>query len=90
MLAKAVCQLHISWLTHRFREQARSHNLTEFGHQTAVLCFSVGAGLPAMQTPRYIRHNQLMLSQASQLPHLTELSFQYQVGCQAASAVLLI
>ncbi len=28
----------------------------------------VGAGLPAMQTTRYIRHTQLMPSQASQLP----------------------
>ncbi|TSD77217.1 hypothetical protein FFI16_012570 [Pseudomonas sp. KBS0710] len=36
------------------------------------ICFSVGAGLPAMQTPRYIRHTDLMLSQASQLPPLTE------------------
>ncbi|AUO21727.1 hypothetical protein C0058_06880 [Pseudomonas sp. NC02] len=35
------------------------------------LCFSVGAGLPAMQTPRCIRQTQLMPSQASQLPHLT-------------------
>ncbi|MDQ0669170.1 hypothetical protein QF039_003470 [Pseudomonas sp. W2I6] len=34
-------------------------------------CFSVGAGLPAMQTPRWIRQTQLMPSQASQLPHLT-------------------
>ncbi|MGU3309372.1 hypothetical protein ACLBW8_24300, partial [Pseudomonas sp. M5A4_2d] len=33
------------------------------------ICFSVGAGLPAMQTPRYIRNSQLMPSQASQLPH---------------------
>ncbi|TSD76380.1 hypothetical protein FFI16_008135 [Pseudomonas sp. KBS0710] len=32
-------------------------------------CFSVGAGLPAMQTPRYIRYTELMLSQASQLQH---------------------
>ncbi|RQO43953.1 hypothetical protein DBR46_29785, partial [Pseudomonas sp. KBW05] len=29
---------------------------------------NVGAGLPAMQTTRYIRHTQLMPSQASQLP----------------------
>ncbi|RAH01475.1 hypothetical protein DJ480_17840 [Pseudomonas sp. Leaf98] len=35
-------------------------------------CFSVGTGLPAMQTSRYIRYTQLMLSQASQLPPLTE------------------
>ncbi|TVT89881.1 hypothetical protein FPT15_16185 [Pseudomonas sp. RGB] len=28
--------------------------------------------MPAMQAPRHIRHNQLMPSQASQLPHLTE------------------
>ena len=56
--------------------QAASHNFTEFGHQTTVLCFSVGAGLPAMQATRYIRHNQLMPSQASQPPHLVEISFQ--------------
>ncbi|QHD07667.1 hypothetical protein PspR76_18880 [Pseudomonas sp. R76] len=67
-----------------------SHNLTEFGVQTSVLCFSVGAGLPAMQAPRCIRQNQLMPSQASHLPHLIEFSFQDQVGCQAASAWLLI
>ncbi|TSD78072.1 hypothetical protein FFI16_017210 [Pseudomonas sp. KBS0710] len=36
------------------------------------MSFSVGAGLPAMQTPRYIRHTELMLSQASQLPPLIE------------------
>ncbi|QHD06624.1 hypothetical protein PspR76_13220 [Pseudomonas sp. R76] len=42
--------------------QAASHNFTEFGDQTTVLCFSVGAGLPAMHATRYIRHNQLMLS----------------------------
>ncbi|MRU49698.1 hypothetical protein FIV37_05180 [Pseudomonas gessardii] len=29
----------------------------------------VGAGLPAMQTPRYISCIEVMLSQASQLPH---------------------
>ncbi|MGU3310036.1 hypothetical protein ACLBW8_27675, partial [Pseudomonas sp. M5A4_2d] len=44
-------------------------------------CFSVGAGLPAMQTPRYIRHTQLMPSQrfggpTSQLPHLIEFQLQ--------------
>ncbi|TLG87629.1 hypothetical protein FEM54_29830 [Pseudomonas edaphica] len=39
---------------------------------TLRIFFSVGAGLPAMQTPRYIRHTELMLSQASQLPPLTE------------------
>ncbi|RTX98626.1 hypothetical protein EJ576_15370 [Pseudomonas sp. C 49-2] len=30
---------------------------------------SVGAGLPAMQTPRCSRYTEVMLSQASQLPH---------------------
>ncbi|KAB0476024.1 hypothetical protein F7R12_09240 [Pseudomonas tolaasii] len=30
----------------------------------------VGAGLPAMQTPRYLRQTRLMPSQASQLPQL--------------------
>jgi len=28
----------------------------------------VGAGLPAMQTPRHFRQTEVMLSQASQLP----------------------
>ena len=46
--------------------------------------------MPAMQTPRSISDKQLMPSQASQLPHLIEFSFHYQVGCQAASALLLI
>ncbi|PSL91625.1 hypothetical protein C7U57_24465 [Pseudomonas sp. R9.37] len=32
-------------------------------------CFSVGAGLPAMQAPRCISNTQSMPSQASQLPH---------------------
>ncbi|WP_213017776.1 hypothetical protein, partial [Pseudomonas fluorescens] len=41
------------------------------------ICLSVGAGLPAMQTPRCIRHTELMPSQrcddsTSQLPPLTE------------------
>ena len=31
---------------------------------------SVGAGLPAMQTPRCISYTEVMLSQASQLPPL--------------------
>ncbi|OYU04862.1 MAG: hypothetical protein CFE47_24335 [Pseudomonas sp. PGPPP1] len=30
---------------------------------------SVGAGLPAMQTPRSFSNTEVMLSQASQLPH---------------------
>ncbi|TVT90733.1 hypothetical protein FPT15_12945 [Pseudomonas sp. RGB] len=39
MLANAVCQSAHVWLTHRLREQARSHNLTEFSlhHRTALL-----------------------------------------------------
>src|SRR5471030_1342293 len=92
LLAKGVVQsAHLS-LTHRLREQARSHKLTEFSRQhcTALLCFSVGAGLPAMQAPRWVRYTGLMPSQASQLPHLIEFSFQDQVGCQAASPSLLI
>ncbi|QHD06631.1 hypothetical protein PspR76_13260 [Pseudomonas sp. R76] len=32
----------------------------------------VGAGLPAMQTPRCISDTEPMLSQASQLPHLID------------------
>ncbi|TSD77144.1 hypothetical protein FFI16_012180 [Pseudomonas sp. KBS0710] len=38
-------------------------------------CFSVGAGLPAMQAPLCVRYTELMLSQASQLPPLTEYGF---------------
>ncbi len=34
------------------------------------ICFSVGAGLPAMRAPWCIRHTQSIPSQASQLPHL--------------------
>ncbi|KTC42198.1 hypothetical protein AO260_12020, partial [Pseudomonas sp. ABAC21] len=37
--------------------------------------FSVGAGLPAMQTPQCIRQAQSMPSQASQLPHLIAFTF---------------
>ncbi|TVT88335.1 hypothetical protein FPT15_25255 [Pseudomonas sp. RGB] len=33
------------------------------------LLTNVGAGLPAMQTPRSISYTEVMLSQASQLPH---------------------
>ena len=41
MLAKAECQaIHLS-LTQRIREQARSHNLTEFKCKAVVICFSV-------------------------------------------------
>ncbi|RAH04507.1 hypothetical protein DJ480_01850 [Pseudomonas sp. Leaf98] len=35
---------------------------------SADLSFYVGAGLPAMRLTRYIRHTELMPSQASQLP----------------------
>ncbi|ANF84409.1 hypothetical protein A7J50_0968 [Pseudomonas antarctica] len=40
LLAKAVYQLQISWLTHRIREQARSHIWISI-HQTesVPLCF---------------------------------------------------
>ena len=85
LLANAVGQSIHLLLTHRIREQARSHNFTEFGHQRAVLCFPVGAGLPAMQAHWSLRYTELMPSQASQLPHLVEISFQDQVGCQAAA-----
>ena len=54
-------------------------------------CFSVGAGLPAMRTPRSTKYTELMLSQrfggpTSLLPHLIGCSLQDQVGSQAASA----
>ncbi|WP_236327020.1 hypothetical protein, partial [Pseudomonas poae] len=39
-------------------------------HDLSPIRFSVGAGLPAMQTPQSIRKTQSMPSQASQLPHL--------------------
>ena len=71
LFAKAVCQLHKSGLTHRLREQARSHSSTECFYHTAVLCLFVGTGLPAMQATRSLRYTEAMLSQASQLPHLT-------------------
>ena len=90
LLANAVFQsAHVS-LAHRLREQARSHKLTSFSRQHRTAWLSVGAGLPAMRAPRYIRHTQWMPSQASQLPHLIEYSFENQVGCQAASAMLLL
>ncbi|AZF63676.1 hypothetical protein C4J83_2687 [Pseudomonas sp. LBUM920] len=38
------------------------------------VCFSVGAGLPAMRAPRCVRHTQSIPSQASQLPHLDQYS----------------
>ncbi|MGY2269634.1 hypothetical protein ACW9IE_31445, partial [Pseudomonas sp. SDO5561_S422] len=40
-------------------------------------CFSVGAGLPAMQATRCIRHTEAMPSQASQLPHLDRVCFSF-------------
>ncbi len=91
LLAKAVVQSAHGSLAHRLREQARSHKLIESSRQhcTALLCFSVGAGLPAMQTPRCIRHNQLMPSQASQLPQFDRvppppsqcLAFLWELAC---------
>ena len=43
-----------------------------------------------MQAPRYIRYTQVMPSQASQLPHLTELDQTIPVGSKAAALLLLI
>ncbi|RAH01201.1 hypothetical protein DJ480_17975 [Pseudomonas sp. Leaf98] len=54
---------------------------------TLKSCFSVGAGLPAMQTPWYIRHTELMPSQASQLPPLTEYGSAVAAAVAAAVAV---
>src|SRR5471032_74251 len=45
LLAKAVCQLHMSWLTHRLREQARSHKLTEFSRQHRIAVLFCGSWL---------------------------------------------
>ncbi|TLG87531.1 hypothetical protein FEM54_30225 [Pseudomonas edaphica] len=56
---------------------------------TPGICFSVGAGLPAMQTPWYIRHTELMPSQASQLPHLTEYGSAVAVAVAVAVAPAL-
>jgi hypothetical protein len=42
---------------------------------TTPTSLTIQAGLPAMQTTRYIRHTESMLSQASQLPHLTVPAF---------------
>src|SRR5471032_505054 len=53
----------MSGLTHRLREHVRSHSSTECVYHTAVLCFFVGTGLPAMQATRCIRHKPLMPSQ---------------------------
>ncbi|PRW77280.1 hypothetical protein C7A12_12135 [Pseudomonas fluorescens] len=47
-----------------------SRKTTPFPNQNPI---SVGAGLPAILTTRCIRQTEVMLSQASQLPHLTEL-----------------
>ncbi|PMU16663.1 hypothetical protein C1X89_28795 [Pseudomonas sp. GP01-A8] len=52
--------------------------------------------MPAMQTPRYIRHTEAMPSQASQLLQWTvpasafDLAFNTQAGFQAAVLLLLI
>ncbi|PRW66313.1 hypothetical protein DD985_22000 [Pseudomonas sp. HMWF011] len=40
----------------------------------------MGAGLPAMQTPGCISDTQVMLSQASQLPHWTEPDLALRPG----------
>ncbi|QBQ10731.1 hypothetical protein DCC84_13790 [Pseudomonas sp. SXM-1] len=47
--------------------------------------FFVGAGLPAMQTPRCIRYTQLMPSPASQLLQWTvpALAFDFAFNTQA-------
>ncbi|WP_455918041.1 hypothetical protein, partial [Pseudomonas cerasi] len=52
------------------------HHQLSSASTTALLCFSVGAGLPAMQAPRCVSDTLLMPSQASQLPHLIEFSLQ--------------
>ncbi|QBQ10678.1 hypothetical protein DCC84_13500 [Pseudomonas sp. SXM-1] len=49
------------------------------------LCFSVGAGLPAMQTTRSFRHTEVMLSQASQLPHLTVPALAFDFASKHSS-----
>ena len=52
---------------------------------TGWLCFSVGAGLPAMQTTRYIRYTEAMPSQASQLPQLSVPALDVDVDLAFAS-----
>ncbi|QBQ13206.1 hypothetical protein DCC84_27270 [Pseudomonas sp. SXM-1] len=49
------------------------------------ICFSVGAGLPAMQTPRCIRYTQLMPSQASQLLQCTVPALAFDFALQHSS-----
>ncbi|RAH02354.1 hypothetical protein DJ480_11460 [Pseudomonas sp. Leaf98] len=48
---------------------------------------NVGAGLPAMQTPRCVRYTELMPSQASQLPQLTEYGSAVAVAVAVAPAL---
>ncbi len=102
LLANAVRQsIHLS-LMHRIREQARSHsgphavlNMRSAADSHALKsCFSVGAGLPAMQAPRCVRHTELMLSQrcddsTSQLPPLTEYGSAVAVAVAVAVALVL-
>ncbi|PMU28778.1 hypothetical protein C1X89_35000 [Pseudomonas sp. GP01-A8] len=45
----------------------------------------MGAGLPAMQTPRYIRHTEAMPSPASQLLQWTVPAFDFAVALQHSS-----
>ncbi len=53
------------------------------------ICFSVGAGLPAMRAPRCIRLTQLIPSQASQLPHLTQYTLCLMYSAANVGAGLL-
>ncbi len=75
--------LRPSWLTGPVDQNQRPDQKRD----RVQLCFSVGAGLPAMQTTRCIRKTQLMPSQASQLPHLTvpALAFDCAVALKHSS-----
>ncbi|PMU13269.1 hypothetical protein C1X88_34925, partial [Pseudomonas sp. GP01-A13] len=50
---------------------------SQIKNQSETDCFSVGAGLPAMQTPRSSRYTEVMPSPASQLLHLNRARFSF-------------
>ncbi|PMU98989.1 hypothetical protein C1X92_34965 [Pseudomonas sp. GP01-A15] len=49
------------------------------------ICFSVGAGLPAMQTPRSSRYTEAMQSPASQLLQWTVPALAFDCALQHSS-----
>ena len=85
--------LRPSWLTGPADQDQKPDQQQEHGGLKADLsvrskgksCFFVGAGLPAMQTPRCIRQTEVMPSQASQLPHLTVPALAFDFALQHSS-----